>query len=458
MMVQPRLDLVGRLEVYGIDKNLRAKLGTLGPHLGAAIKRGVSEAVLAIAKNPRVVADIAAEGDRLSAIEAKHFSTLFSNDFEESYVRSASELMSFLLEIKLTPRSHVALSGHVLRSCMQEIIPKYRRRIPQYAEAASALSAALTFDTSNIFAMYQEGVIQELVTRRESMESAIGVFEPVIEDVTQAILSASGALDKGSAALKESALRTVAVVKSASLVAEESTHGMASSAKATEELHQSIDEIARAVETGSQNSKQAVKDAESAKCTLDELVKTSAQIGSIVTFISSIAQQTNLLALNATIEAAHAGLAGRGFAVVASEVKALSNRTAEATREIAQQIRAMQESSVLSTERMTNVIKAMSSAASTNVAIAVAIDEQRAVIKSLAETAAWVAGAAGKSSVDLINVNESAAASLSTSEEIVGWSARLAAGAQSLRKSVSEHYDRLRTAEPQTCPGATARR
>ncbi len=89
-----------------------------------------------------------------------------------------------------------------------------------------------------------------------------------------------------------------------------------------------------AVEQVGGRADEAVRSMQLVTSTMAGIKASTKKITEFVGIVEGIAFQTNILALNAAVEAARAGDQGRGFAMVAAEVRALAQRSADATTQI----------------------------------------------------------------------------------------------------------------------------
>jgi methyl-accepting chemotaxis protein len=146
---------------------------------------------------------------------------------------------------------------------------------------------------------------------------------------------------------------------------------------------------------------------------IEELGRSSDAIGRIISVIDEIAGQTNLLALNASIEAARAGVHGRGFAVVAGEVRRLAERTSEATKEIDETVRAIQQGTGEAVEAMrssmSHVQSGVDSANSAGEALSSIIHGSESVQKMVTQIAAAATEQSYATQSVTTNVNDIAA-------------------------------------------------
>jgi methyl-accepting chemotaxis protein len=173
------------------------------------------------------------------------------------------------------------------------------------------------------------------------------------------------------------------------------------------------------------------------KINMEQLGKQAEAIGQVMNVINDIADQTNLLALNAAIEAARAGDAGRGFAVVADEVRKLAEKTMGATKEVGENIRAIQESSRKNIGSMDKATQAISEATNHSNESAQALEEIVVISKTNAEQVQGIAGAAEEQSgvsekistaIEEVNrVASETAEGMSQSVAAIGELARMAA-------------------------------
>jgi len=220
---------------------------------------------------------------------------------------------------------------------LNDLVAKLRGNAKQLSTASEQLASAAeqsSQSTQQVASSSQEMAkgAQEQSTNAQETAKSIEQLSGVINQLSEGSREQSAQVQKASAAIAE-------VSDAISKVAGNANSAAQGAKQAAESAHTGFE---KAKQTLSGMDKIKIATGETAK-KIEELGARSAEIGKIVVVIDEIACQTNLLALNAAIEAARAGEQGRGFAVVSDEVRKLAERSAIATKEIADLIGSVQK-------------------------------------------------------------------------------------------------------------------
>lgn len=379
-----------KLKYFAIDDKTRAELVKFLPLLDEMMPELIDAFYDHALQWPGLAEKVGGKStvDRLKDAQASHWRRLFGGAFDDNYLSQVQTVGLAHEKIGLEPSWFVGGYALVSSWIADRLVLHFKKKPKEASAMLQAVTRAIFLDMDISIDVYNH---QMRVREAARMNALAEKFESCTAKVIEGLASASVQVQSSAETLVSTADRTSERAGTVANASADTTANVQSVASAAEELTLSIKEIAVQVNKAQAVSAQAVLHAETSNTSIQGLTAAGEKIGEVVSMINDVAAQTNLLALNATIEAARAGEAGKGFAVVAAEVKALANQTAEATKEIATQIAAMQDQINGSADSIDQIGRIIGEVSEVSTTIAAAVEEQDAATHEIARGVTTVA-------------------------------------------------------------------
>ncbi len=206
---------------------------------------------------------------------------------------------------------------------------------PPQAEVPDRLNGVLTQRLEALTAGdLSTRLLAPLEARHQPVREAFNTAVARLDEVMGQIAATAGGLDDAAdraARLTSALTREAGRPPSERMEADAFLRKMTLAAARGVEGLKGLSEVAAVIRAEAGGARRAAREAVDA---MDEIERSAAQTRQIVALVDEVAFQASLLSLIAGVEAARSGDVGRGFRVIAQKIEGLSERSAEAAREI----------------------------------------------------------------------------------------------------------------------------